>query len=109
MARPFGRSKRALKAEVHELQGIVDRMQAQVDEAAAEIHELTQLVGQLVHQRAMETPPPVTAQIPANENQPPVVLVERVQIKPEDFGVHEVDGSGEGLALCAVEGAGGRI
>lgn len=49
-----GRAKRALKTEVHELQQMVDRMQAQVTGAASEIQELTRLVGQLVAKKQRE-------------------------------------------------------
>jgi len=49
-----GRAKRALKTEVHELQQMVDRMQAQVTGAACEIQELTRLVSQLVAKKQRE-------------------------------------------------------
>lgn len=49
-----GRVKRALKAEVHELQVMVNRMQAQVTGAASEIQELTRLVSQLVDKKQRE-------------------------------------------------------
>ncbi|CAI5731470.1 unnamed protein product [Hyaloperonospora brassicae] len=51
---PPPHSKKASRKQVHELQGMVDAMQVQVNGAAAEIHQLTQLVGQFAQQRAQE-------------------------------------------------------
>ncbi|EEY53281.1 uncharacterized protein PITG_06922 [Phytophthora infestans T30-4] len=47
-------SKKASRKQVHELQVMVNVMQAQVDSAAAEIQQLAQLVGQFAHQREQE-------------------------------------------------------
>uniref|UniRef100_M4BGH2 Uncharacterized protein n=1 Tax=Hyaloperonospora arabidopsidis (strain Emoy2) TaxID=559515 RepID=M4BGH2_HYAAE len=51
---PAHHSKKASRKQVHELQGMVDAMQEQVNGAAAEIQQLTQLVGQFAQQRAQE-------------------------------------------------------
>ncbi|KUF90113.1 hypothetical protein AM587_10017017 [Phytophthora nicotianae] len=47
-------SKKASRKQVHELQAMVNVMQAQVDSAAAEIQQLAQLVGQFAEQREQE-------------------------------------------------------
>ncbi|GMF55337.1 unnamed protein product [Phytophthora fragariaefolia] len=52
--RPHHHAKKASRKQVHELQAMVNVMQAQVDGAAAEIQHLTHLVGQFALQRQQE-------------------------------------------------------
>ncbi|KAG6615189.1 uncharacterized protein IUM83_16829 [Phytophthora cinnamomi] len=47
-------SKKASRRQVLELQAMVNAMQVQVDDAAAEIRQLAQLVGRFAHQRQQQ-------------------------------------------------------